>query len=90
MPVDAPALPPDTSLSVREREMALLRTASHGARFLRALELTAFVRELCWQGALRHSGALGMPAVTTRFLTQLFPGTNIPDLLRVVAPTDAP
>ena len=45
---------------------------SGAERLERALALTAFVRDLAWQGATLHAGHLGHAAVVERFLRQLY------------------
>lgn len=45
---------------------------SPSERFMRALALSAYVRQLAWQGAQQHAGARGEAAVIDRFLRQLY------------------
>lgn len=62
----------DTDEATRDSLLAILRQLSPSERFVRALTLSAYVRQLAWQGARRHAGSHGEPAVTDRFLTQLY------------------
>lgn len=50
----------------------MLRRLPKAERFLRALALTAYVRDLTWQGATRRAGELGSVAVVDRFILQLY------------------
>ena len=50
----------------------LLLALSPGERFLKALSLSAFVRELAWQGARLVAEADGPEAVVDRFVRQLY------------------
>ncbi len=50
----------------------MLRRLSPSERFVRALSLSAYVRQLAWQGAERYAAAQGETAVVDRFLTQLY------------------
>ena len=62
----------DTDEVTREAHLAMLRQLSPSERFVRALTLSAYVRQLAWQGARKHAGAHGEAAVIDRFLTQLY------------------
>jgi hypothetical protein len=50
----------------------LLRGLSPAQRLIRALALSAFVRDLAWAGARRVAGDRGADAVTERFLMQVY------------------
>lgn len=63
---------PDTDGAPRATHLAMIRQLSMSERFVRALALSAYVRNLAWQGALRHSGSRGEAATVDRFLTQLY------------------
>ena len=56
---------------MRAAHAAMVRQLSKPERFVRALALSAYVRNLAWQGALRHSRSSG-EATVDRFLTQLY------------------
>ena len=60
----------DTAASMGATHAVLVRQLSKSERFVRALALSAYVRNLAWQGALRHSGSRGESATVDRFLTQ--------------------
>lgn len=62
----------DADETTRAAHLAMLRLLSPSDRFVRALALSAYVRQLAWQGARRHSGAQGEMATVDRFLTQLY------------------
>ena len=62
----------DTAASMGATHAVLVRQLSKSERFVRALALSAYVRNLAWQGALRHSGSSGKAATVDRFLTQLY------------------
>ncbi|MGH7695555.1 MAG: hypothetical protein ACRENH_11270 [Gemmatimonadaceae bacterium] len=55
-----------------ERYSALLRRLSAPERLERALALSALVRSLAWQGALRDVQGEGTDAVRERFLIKLY------------------
>ena len=57
---------------MRATHAAMVRHLSRPERFIRALALSAYVRNLAWQGALRHSRSRGEAATVDRFLTQLY------------------
>ncbi len=71
----------DTDEKTRVAHLALLRQLSPSERFARALALSAYVRQLTWQGARRYAGAAGTPATIDRFLTQLY-GAEIASAFR--------
>ena len=62
----------DTDEATRAIYVAMLRQLSRSERFVRALALSAYVRNLAWQGALRHAQSSGEAATVDRFLTQLY------------------
>ncbi len=62
----------DTNPTTRDARVAMIRRLSPSERFVRALALSAYVRQLAWQGARRHAGPGGDSAVVDRFLTQLY------------------
>ena len=62
----------DTDAITRARVLELLKGISPPERMGRALALSALVRDLAWQGAVRHAGHLGAAAVVDRFLRQLY------------------
>ena len=62
----------DTAEVTRTTHEAMLRQLSPSERFARALALSAYVRQLAWQGARRYAGAQGETATVDRFLTQLY------------------
>jgi hypothetical protein len=62
----------ETAAHVSNAHRTQLRRFSPSEQFLRALHLSAYVRQLAWQGAVRHSGAQGENATAMRFLTQLY------------------
>jgi hypothetical protein len=62
----------DTDAATRDALSAMLQQLSPSERFLRALALSAYVRQLAWQGARQHAGTRGEAAVVDRFLTQLY------------------
>lgn len=62
----------DTDAVTRARDLELLRTLPPPERLMRALALTALVRDLAWQGATANAGHLGAEAVLRRFLSQLY------------------
>ena len=78
----------DTNPTTRAAYLAFVQRLSPAERFVRALSLSAFVRQLAWQGAVRHSGSLGHAATVDRFLTQLY-GADIATAFRAAnAPND--
>lgn len=62
----------DTDETTRAAHVAMVRLLSPSERFVRALALSAFVRQLAWQGARRSAGAPRDTATVDRFLTQLY------------------
>ena len=62
----------DTDTAVRSRYLDLIAAVPAPERLTRALALTAFVRDLAWQGATLHVGHLGSEAVVERFAQQLY------------------
>ena len=68
---------------MRATHAAMVRQLSKPERFVRALALSAYVRNLAWQGALRHSRSSGEAATVDRFLTQLY-GAKIALAFRAV------
>ena len=62
----------DTAPAMRAAHAAMVRQLSKSERFIRALALSAYVRNLAWQGALRHSGSRGEAATVDRYMTQLY------------------
>lgn len=62
----------DTAEVTRTTRDAMLRRLTPSERFLHALSLSAYVRQLAWQGARRYAGAKGEAATVDRFLTQLY------------------
>lgn len=62
----------DTDDVTREAHLAMLQQLSPSERFVCALTLSAYVRQLAWQGARKQAGAHGETAVVDRFLTQLY------------------
>lgn len=73
----------DTTDHERARQRALLAAASPAERLLKALALSAFVRQLAWAGAERSAGGAGPDAVRERFLVQLY-GPDLSDDLRAL------
>ena len=73
----------DTAPAMRATHAAMVRQLPKSERFLRALALSAYVRNLAWQGALRHSRSSGEAATVDRFLTQLY-GAKIALAFRAV------
>lgn len=51
---------------------ARLRDMPKAERLAWALSLSAFARDLAWQGALRHTDGLGRTATIHRFLVQMY------------------
>lgn len=74
----------DTIPAVIARENQTLRALPPGIRFLRAMELTAYVRALAWQGAILHAGVRGNDAVTARFLEQILPAETLAQRTRLL------
>ena len=74
---------PDTTAPMQAQHHALLATLSPAERVLRALTLSAFVRDVAWAGAERAAGEHGPEAVRERFLEQLY-GHDMPDALRAL------
>lgn len=74
----------DSDETTRAAYLAMLRRLSPSERFVRALALSAYVRQLAWQGARRHSSAQGETAVVARFLTQLY-GADVAESFRVTS-----
>lgn len=72
----------DTDSAMLLRYLELMRGVPKPERFIRALALSALVRDLAWQGATRHAGHLGDDAVVERFLLQLY-GSDIARQMRV-------
>lgn len=66
----------DATDATRDARLVMLGRLSLSERFMHALALSVYVRQLAWQGALRHVGAHGETAVVDRFLTQLY-GTDV-------------
>ena len=62
----------DTDGAARSRYLELIAAVPAPERLTRALALTAFVRNLTWQGATYHVGHLGSEAVVERFAQQLY------------------
>ncbi len=62
----------DTDSAARSRYLKLIAAVPAPERLTRALALSAFVRDLVWQGATRHVGHLGRAAVVERFALQLY------------------
>lgn len=61
---------------------------SPSERFMMALALSAYVRQLAWQGAKQHAGSRGQAAVVDRFLQQLY-GADVAAVFRSeVAPRE--
>ena len=52
--------------------LTMLADVPMADRFIRALALSAYLRELAWQGAVLHAGQQGDTAVVDRFLLQLY------------------
>jgi hypothetical protein len=71
-------------LTPEDGRASLLRSLSLSERFVRALELSAYVRQLAWAGARRHAGAQNEKAVVGRFLRQLY-GVDVAAAFRVAA-----
>ena len=69
--------------SPRDPRLAMLGRLSLSERFMHALTLSVYVRQLAWQGAQQHAGALGETAVVDRFLTQLY-GVEVATWFRAV------
>jgi hypothetical protein len=72
MSPDVPAPGTDTSATVLAENIARLRTMPKGERLAWALSLSAFARELAWQGALRRTEGQGDTATIRRFLHQMY------------------
>ncbi|MFN2400780.1 MAG: hypothetical protein ABR543_19405 [Gemmatimonadaceae bacterium] len=72
----------DTDSAMLSRYLELIRGVPKPERFIRALALSALVRDLAWQGATRHAGHLGADAVVERFLLQLY-GSDVVRQMRV-------
>ncbi len=62
----------DTDRDARSRYLELIAAVPAPERLTRALALSAFVRDLAWQGATLHVGHLGSEAVVERFAQQLY------------------
>ncbi len=62
----------DTDSVARTRYLELIAAVPGPERLTRALALSAFVRDLAWQGATLHVGHLGSEAVVERFARQLY------------------
>ncbi len=62
----------DTDSAARSRYLELIAAVPAPERLTRALALSAFVRDLVWQGATGHVGHLGSAAVVERFALQLY------------------
>ena len=62
----------DTDEATPDARLAMIRRLSPSERFVRALTLSAYVRQLAWQGAQQHAGSHGETAIIDRFLTQLY------------------
>ena len=62
-------LPETLSSTLYDERLASL---TPGERFLKALALSAYVRELAWQGARMNASSQNAPAVVERFLQQLY------------------
>ena len=77
--IDDAAAPPD-ALPVHWQVLANMHPAE---RFVRAMSLSSFVRQMAWAGAERAAGADGPVAVRDRFLAQLY-GADMTDELRVL------
>lgn len=60
---------------------ALLLALTPGERFLKALNLSALVRRLTWQGALLVAQSDGAEAVVNRYVRQLY-GDDVAAQLR--------
>lgn len=73
----------DTADLVQVEQRARLAAMLPTERLLRALALSAFVRDVTWAGAQRAVGDRGPDAVRDRFLTQLY-GHDMPDTLRAL------
>lgn len=71
---------PDATADARG---AMLARLSLSERFMHALTLSAYVRQLAWQGAQQHADAHGETAVVDRFLTQLY-GVEVATWFRAV------
>lgn len=71
----------DTAAAMGATHAALVKKLTKSEQFVRALALSAYVRNLAWQGALRHSGSRGESATVDRFLTQLY-GAKIASAFR--------
>ena len=62
----------DTEAPMLARYLGLIRKMPKPERLVRAVALSAFARDMAWQGATQRSGHLGVHAVTERFLLQLY------------------
>ncbi len=62
----------DTDSAARSSYLELIAAVPAPERLTRALALSAFVRDLAWQGATSHVGHLGTSAVVERFAQQLY------------------
>jgi hypothetical protein len=69
---DTPTPGTDTSAILHDENDARLRAMPKAERLAWALSLSAFARDLAWQGALRHTDGLGRTATVRRFLLQLY------------------
>ncbi len=67
-----------------ESYRALLRQLSGPERLERALALSALVRSLAWEGALRDVQAKGTDAVRERFLIKLYGVRTATQLLQTI------
>lgn len=74
----------DTDDATRNGRLAMVERLSPSERFVRALTLSAYVRELAWQGARHNAGSHGETAVVDRFLTQLY-GADVATAFRVAS-----
>lgn len=62
----------DSDAKTRDTLLTMIGRLSPSERFVRALSLSVYVRQLAWQGARLHAGSCSEAAVVDRFLTQLY------------------
>lgn len=62
----------DTDAAGLAQYFDLIRSIPRPQRLAHALALSALVRAMAWQGAVRHSAHAGDLAVAERFLLQLY------------------
>lgn len=70
--ISIPARMIDSDAAMLARYLDMVRSVPKAQRLVRAMALSAVVRDMALQGATRHSGHLGADAVTERFVLQLY------------------